>query len=65
MQSFNIVFDTLNELSLILADRSTNVRPHKQRVEAGEYAKHLVGVLSCAQLVSEVRRDAGLYAIYK
>lgn len=64
MQSFNVVFDALYELRLVLAYRAAYVRAHEQGVEAREYAEHLVGVLGCAELVSEVGRDAGLDAVW-
>lgn len=52
MQRLYVVFDALDQLSLVLADGAAYVRADEQGVETGEYAEHLVGVLSGAQLVA-------------
>ena len=35
------------------------MRPHEERVEPGEDAEHLVGVLGGAELVAQARGDPG------
>lgn len=63
MQCLNIVFHTLYELGLVLANGAADVRAHKQGVEPGEYAEHLVGVLGSSELITQMSGDASLDAI--
>ena len=63
MQTLNVVFDTLNELRLVLTDGATNARTHEERVETREDAEHLVGVARRSQLIAQVRRDASFHTI--
>ena len=64
MQRFNIIFNPLYELRLVLAYGAAYVRTHEQSVETWEYAEHFIGVLRCAQLVSEVGGDACFDAVW-
>jgi len=63
MQSLNVIFHSLHELGLVLADGPSDVGAHKQGVEAGEDAEHLVGVLGGSQLVTETGSDPGLHTV--
>lgn len=63
MQGLNVIFDPLNELGLVFPDGTADVRAHKQGVEAREDAEHLVGVLGCAELVTETSCYTGLNAV--
>ena len=63
VQSFNIILHTLDQLGLVLANGTTNVRSHEQCVEAGKDTEHLVGVLGGSQLVAETSRYPGLNTI--
>lgn len=63
MQSFNVVFDPLDELCLILPDRPADVGSDEQGVEAAKDAEHLVGVLGRAELISQVCGDTRLHAV--
>ena len=64
MQRLDVVFDALDELRLVFTDGSADVRPHEQRVEAGEDAEHLVGILCSSKLVSETSSDTCLHSVY-
>lgn len=50
VQSFDIVFDPLNQLGLIFPDGAPDVRPHEEGVEPGENAEHLIGILGRSEL---------------
>ena len=63
MQSLDVVLHSLYKLGLIFSDGATDVRPHKQRVEAGEDTEHLVGVLGSAELIPQTCGDAGLHTV--
>lgn len=63
MQRFNIVLDALNQLRLILTNRTPNVRSNEQRIETRENAEHLVGIFGSSQLITQMRSDASLNAI--
>ena len=63
MQRLNVVLDSLYELSLVLSDGTTDVWTHKQSIEAGEDAEHLISVLSCAELVSQTGSDSRLHTV--
>lgn len=63
MQSFNIVLHSLYQLCLVFPNSASDVRAHKQGIESGKNTEHLVGVLGCSKLVTEVSSDAGLHTI--
>ena len=63
MQGFDVVFDPLNELRLILSDGASDVRPDEEGVEPREDAEHLVGILRRSQLIAQAGRDASLHAV--
>lgn len=60
MEAFNVIFNPLDELCLVLPDGTTDVWTHKQGIKPREDAEHFIGILGCAQLVSEASCDAGL-----
>lgn len=60
VQALYIILNTLDELCLVLSDGTTNMRAHKQGIEARENAEHFVGILGRSQLVPQTSSDAGL-----
>ena len=48
MEGLNVVFYSLDKLSLVLSDSTSDVRTHKQSIEPGEDPEHLVGILCCS-----------------
>lgn len=63
MQCFNVILYSLDELCLILSDGTSNVRSHKQRIEAREDTEHLISILGRSKLVTETCRDTSLNSI--
>ncbi len=63
VQAFDVILHSLDQLRLVLPDRTADVRPHEEGVVPGEDAEHLVGVLGRPQLVPETGRDPRLHAV--
>lgn len=63
VKRLDVILDSLDQLSLVLADGASDVRANKERIEAREYSKHLVGVLCRPQLITKTSRDAGLHTV--
>lgn len=63
MQSLNVIFDSLNQLSLVFPDGSTDVRANEQSVESREDEEHLVGILRCSELITQPSSDPGFDTI--
>ena len=63
VQRFDVVLDPLDQLSLILAYRTPDVRSHKKGIETREDPEHLIGVLGGAKLVAQAGGDPRLHAV--
>ena len=63
MQWLNVILHSLNQLCLILSDGTTDVRTHKESIEAWEDTEHLVGIPSCTKLVTKTSSDASLHTV--
>ena len=63
MQRLNVIFDSLDQLCLVLSDGTADVGSHKQSIEAREDAEHLIGITSSAQLVTQSSSDTCLNTV--
>ena len=63
MKSFNVIFNSLNELCLVLSDCPTNSRSNKQSIEPGKDPEHLICILCSTKLVTQSGSDSCLNSI--
>ena len=52
VKRLNVVLHSLDQLSLVFHDGTSNVGAHKQSIEAGEDAEHFIGISCSSKLVS-------------
>lgn len=63
VQGLDVIFHALDELRLVLSNGAPDMGAHKEGVEAGENAEHLVGVLCSSQLIAQAGGDPRLHAV--
>lgn len=63
MQRLDVILHPLDKLCLVLPDGTTDVRAHKESIEAREYAEHLIGIPGSAQLISQAGSDSCLHSV--
>lgn len=63
VKGLNVILHPLDQLRLVLADRSTDMRTNEERIEAGEDPEHLIRILGRSQLIPQVGSDPGLHSV--
>lgn len=63
MEGLNVIFYSLDKLSLVLSDSTSDVRTHKQSIEPGEDPEHLISILCCSKLISQTSCDPCFHSV--